>query len=59
MSKHRSGASSRGFDLNGEAKDGQSEAEQPDHPASLDDSIMASPVFGAHNPIWRADIVYE
>ena len=53
-------ASSRGFDLNGRGQDGQSEAEQPDHPASLDNShITLGWVFGAHNPIWRPYIVYE
>jgi hypothetical protein len=36
-------------------QDGQSEAEQPDHPASLGDSNAAShsdQVFGTHSGIW-------
>jgi hypothetical protein len=42
---------SRNFDLHGRGQDGQSEAEQPDHPASLGDSNAAShsdEVFGTH-----------
>jgi hypothetical protein len=44
--------------LNGEARDGQSEAEQPDHPASSGDSITASrsdEVFGTHI-LWAASL---
>src|SRR5262252_2686275 len=51
MSKHRVLSFKPCLRLEWRGQDGQSEAEQPDHPASLGDSITASysdEVFGTH-----------
>src|SRR5215475_3436273 len=54
MSKHRVLSFKPCLRLEWRGQDGQSEAEQPDHPASLGDSITASHsdgVFGTHNGV--------
>src|SRR5215831_265365 len=58
MSKHRVLSFKPCLRLEGRGQDGQSEAEQPDHPASLGDSITAShsdEVFGTHRRLERID----
>jgi hypothetical protein len=52
MSKHRVLGFKLQLRLEWRGQDGQSEAEKPDHPASLGDSITASysdEVFGTHS----------
>src|SRR5258707_9988947 len=56
MSKHRVLSFKPRLRLEWRGQDGQSEAEQPDHPASLGDSITAShsdEVFGIHSRFRR------
>src|SRR5215471_10299917 len=59
MSKHRVLSFKPCLRLEWRGQDGQSEAEQPDHPASLGDSITAShsdEVFGTHRPALRVTL---